>query len=289
MTRRSERRRDVRSAIFADEIGIEYGVHGEFRLRSTYQPIFAPVEGGLRPVAVEAHVEPHHSGRAVSPAAFLEAVADEDRLFIEAVCRALNLRNFRNIGVSDLDLFFGFAPKMNDHPARVLSELRLMMGGLEEVELHPAMLVCAIGEHAAPSDRVLAAIVREMRRSGVRIAADGFGAGHSSEERLTLIGPDIVRIDGAWFSLLCRYPAAARLFRTLAGLLHERGIRVLVEGIDDAAQLRIALDSGADLLQGRLLGRRVLAGTFLDEEPIELARLLAGDGAAAPPNDQQIQ
>ncbi|RUX99881.1 EAL domain-containing protein, partial [Mesorhizobium sp. M7A.F.Ca.US.005.03.2.1] len=37
---RGDRRRNVGDAIRVDEVGIEYGMYGEFRLRSAYQPIF---------------------------------------------------------------------------------------------------------------------------------------------------------------------------------------------------------------------------------------------------------
>lgn len=279
MKRRPERRRDVSGAIFADEIGIEYGVYGDFRLRSAYQPIFAPGDGVLKPVAVEALIEPHREGRVIPPATFFDSIATNDRLFVETMCRTLHLHNFRNIGVGELDLFFNFHPGVNDHPGRVLSELRLMMGGLEDVDLLPGMLVCEITEHAAPNDKVLAAIAREMRRNGLRIAVDDFGAGHSTEERLKLIEPDIVKIDGPWFALLCRYPAAERLFRSLVSLLHDRGVKILVEGIEQPDQLRVALDGGVDLLQGFLLGRPALAGTIFKEDAIEMARLL--DSAAS--------
>lgn len=282
MTRRPERRRDVSGAIFADEIGIEYGIYGDFRLRSAYQPIFAPWKGSLKPVAVEALIVPYQFGQQISPDQFFDGIAVRDRLFVETMCRTLHLRNFRNIGVGDLDLFLNFDPGVNDHPGRVLSELRLMMGGLEDLELHPRMLVCEITEHAAPNDKVLVAMAREMRRNGLRIAVDDFGAGHSTEERLRLVEPDIVKIDGPWFALLCRYPAAERLFKPLVSLLHDRGTKVLVEGIEQPSQLRVALEGGADLLQGFLLGRPALAGTIFDEEPIDAARLLGSTGLASP-------
>ncbi|RWH40986.1 MAG: EAL domain-containing protein, partial [Mesorhizobium sp.] len=51
MTGRPDRRRNVGEAIFADEVGIEYGVYGAFRLRSAYQPIFAPRGRFLKAVA----------------------------------------------------------------------------------------------------------------------------------------------------------------------------------------------------------------------------------------------
>ena len=62
-----ERRRDVGNAIQVDEVGIEYGIHGEFRLRSAYQPIFAPRGRFLHAVAVEALIDQHRAGRPREP------------------------------------------------------------------------------------------------------------------------------------------------------------------------------------------------------------------------------
>ncbi len=146
---RLERRRNVGDAIFADEIGIEYGVHGEYRLRSAYQPIFAPLGRCLHAVAVEGLIEPHRAGRAGSPRAFFESVATADRLFVETMCRVLHLRNFHNIGVDGLDLFFNYNPMINDHSGRALAEIRPASRHLSELGLAPGMLVREITEQAA--------------------------------------------------------------------------------------------------------------------------------------------
>ncbi|QKC95434.1 EAL domain-containing protein [Mesorhizobium sp. NZP2298] len=278
---RLERRRNVGDAIFVDEVGIEYGVHGDFRLRSAYQPIFAPLGGTLHAVAVEGLIEPHRGGRAGSPRAFFESIAMSDRLFVETMCRVLHLRNFQNIGVDGLDLFFNYNPMVNDHPGRALAEIRLMSRHLGEFGLAPGMLVCEITEQAA-DDALLARLVREMRRDGIRIAIDDFGTGHSTEERVSLLQPDIVKIDGGWFGEFCRHAAAERFFRPLVSSLHDRGARVLVEGIEQPTHLRVALDGGVDLLQGFLLARPALAGTIFDEKPIAIDALLGKENNVVP-------
>ena len=140
--------------------------------------------------------------------------------------------------------------------------------------MDPAGLVCEIIEKEAADDDLLAEIVQEMRRLGLRVAIDDFGSDHSTEDRLRLLQPDIVKIDGGWFAELCRHTAAERLFRALLSLLHERGAKVLVEGIEQPLHLRVALDGGADMLQGFLLGRAAPAGAIFDETPLELDRLL---------------
>ncbi|WP_027058624.1 EAL domain-containing protein [Mesorhizobium loti] len=278
---RLERRRNASDAIFADEIGIEYGIVGDFRLRSAYQPIFAPHGRTLQAVAVEGLIEPHRAGRAGSPKMFFESIAASDRLFVETMCRVLHLRNFHNIGVDGLDLFFNYNPMINDHPGRALAEIRLMSRHLGEFGLAPRMLVCEITEQAA-DEALLARLVREMRRDGIRIAIDDFGTGHSTEERVSLLQPDIVKIDGGWFAEFCRHAAAERFFRPLVSSLHDRGAKVLVEGIEQPVHLRVALEGGVDLLQGFLLGRPALAGTIFGEEPLAIDALLGRDNKVVP-------
>lgn len=282
MSRPQGRRRDVLDAVFCDEIGIEYGVYGDFRLRTAYQPIFAPRGPLLHPVAVEGLVEIHCNGVPVSPITFFAAAAPADRAFLEAMCRALHLRNFPNIGVDGLDLFLNYDPAAEVDPRRALAEIRLMKRRLGAFGLTPGMLVCEITEQAAPNDAFLLALVREMRRGGMRVAVDDFGAGHSTEARVGLLGPDIVKIDGAWFAKLCRHAETRTLFKPLVSALHARGPRVLVEGIENAEHLRVALAGGADLMQGFLLGRPALAGSIFDERPLLVEDLLRPGGDILP-------
>jgi EAL domain-containing protein (putative c-di-GMP-specific phosphodiesterase class I) len=271
---RSDRRRDVARAIRADEIGLEYGVYGAYRLRGACQPIYAPRGDVLVPVAVEALIQPQLASATVSAQAFFGGVPGRDRLFVESLCRALHVRNYPFVGLDGADLFVNYDPLVNDHLGRALAQIRLMALHLGEHGLDASRMVCEITEQAAPDDGVLVATVREMRRNGFRIAVDDFGTGHSTEARVRLLEPDIVKIDGGWFTELCRHAAAEKLFRPLLSLLHDQGAKVLVEGIEQPAQLRVALDAGADLLQGFLLARPTLTGTLLSAEPLRIESLI---------------
>ena len=281
MNERHERRRNVARAIFADEIGLQFGIYGDFRLWSAYQPIFAQEDRVLRAVAVEGLIEPRRIAEPVAPSIFFDGVPASDRLFVETMCRMLHLGNYRNIGAEGLTLFFNYNPMINDHLGRALAEIRLMARHLGDFELEPGLLVCEITEQAA-DEHVLASLVREMRRDGIRIAIDDFGTGHSTEARINLLAPDIVKIDGTWFAEFCRHAAAERFFRPLVSMLHDRGAKVLVEGIEQATHLRVALDGGVDLLQGYHLARPALAGTVFDEEPLSIDALLGTDNKVVP-------
>jgi EAL domain-containing protein (putative c-di-GMP-specific phosphodiesterase class I) len=263
----------VSDAIIVDEVGIESGVYGKYRLKSSYQPIFARQGSLLWPVAVEGLILPHLAGKPVSPDLFFDQVPPEDRLIIERMCRALHIHNHHNIGVDRLELYFNYDPGANSC-RKSLGEIRFMARRLGEIGLDPRLLVCEITRAVAPDRDTLQQLAGEVRSLGARIAIDDFGAGHSTQERIDLVRPDIVKIDGAWFRTLCPEAATVRLLGSVVSGFQGRGARVLVEGIEDAAQLDVALHAGADLFQGYHLARPALAGTAFDETPLKVAEKL---------------
>jgi EAL domain-containing protein (putative c-di-GMP-specific phosphodiesterase class I) len=254
----------ISDAIIVDEIGIEYGRYGPYVLKSAYQKIFLADRGLLRPFGVEGLVVPYLQGSPLPPKALFEAADPEDELFIESMCRALHLRNYRNIGVDGLTLFFNFDPRTNSDFGITVAELDLMARRLGEIELESRLLVCEITESEAQNTTTLLDIAAEMRRHGIRIAIDDFGAGHSNMERIELIRPEIVKIDGSWFRQLVAVAGAEGLFRGLVAGLRQLGAQVLVEGIETPTQLQWAAEAGADYFQGYLLSRPQLAGADFD-------------------------
>lgn len=272
----------VGDAIVVDEIGIETGIYGEYRLKSSYQPIFAPRADLLFPVAAEGLVTPLLLGRFVSPAAFFDQVPSEDALFVESMCRALHLRNHRNIGVDRLQLFFNYDPGANSDLAKSLGEIAFMVRRLHEIELDPHLLVCEITERAARDPAVLARLAVEMRAHGIRIAIDDFGVGHSTLGRIAALRPDVVKLDGGWFRKLAADGRLRRLIGPTVRGFHDAGAQVLVEGIETPLHLDVALEAGADLLQGYLLGAPAFAGTIFDETPRSVRALLAAEPKVIP-------
>lgn len=278
MTTGGNRRRLVTDAIFADEIGVEYAIHDEFRLRSAYQPIFAPRGDLLRMVGMEASVEAHRQGGTVYPGVFLDTIEPHERGYIDALCRALHIRNFRNLGLENVRLFFGFESDI-DAEDGMIAELRQMSGRLEELGLHPGMLMCQMDVRYDPDADLPGEVAREMRATGLGVVLAGFGVAEGGEALLNLVRPDVVRIDGPLFALLCSYPAAGRLFGRLVAMLKTGGTQVLVEGIATPRQLQVALDAGVDLLQGALLSKPLPAGAFFDRGPLVMGQLLSRTGS----------
>ncbi len=267
MSIESERQVSLDDALIVDEIGIESGCYGLYRLRGLYQPIFKRREKTMKMVAVEGTAAPFVAGEEVPSEVFLAAVSDDDQDFIEEMGLAVSLRNHRNNGVGMLDLVVD--PKGND-PGTLIDRVRLIAGELAGAGLDASSVVCALGEHATSDKALLARLAAELRGHGLRIAGGDFGAGHWTDEAVDLLKPEIVRIDGGWFRQVCRDATTVRLFDAVVSRLRERSSKVLVTGIENGAQLGVALRVGADLLQGPHLAAPVLVGMELDDRPLSI-------------------
>lgn len=259
-----------------DEIGIASGRFHELRLKSCYQPIYRIEGNRLRPFAVEALAIAFAEGRAVPAKALFQRAHACEREALERLCLLLHMRNFHNIFVDGLQLFLNAEPTMTDIDVEHFEWL------LVENEIAPDDVVCEITEGADRGEERLLALVSSLRGLGARIAVDDFGIGHSTPQRIRLVEPDIVKIDGGWFARAAAYPEAAALLPGLFRCLHDAGRAVLVEGIENRQLLALAVEAGADAVQGYLLARPALAGTIFDERTLALETLLDGEVVKLP-------
>lgn len=118
---------------------------------------------------------------------------------------------------------------------------------------------------------------RLLRDWGCRIAIDDFGSGMNSETMLLDVAADFVKLD----MKIVRDIDSSRDNRDIACSLieyaHARGIKVIAEGVETAAELRTVMDLGADFVQGYLTGRPAAEPAELDERVARLIRVIGGD------------
>jgi EAL domain-containing protein (putative c-di-GMP-specific phosphodiesterase class I) len=108
-------------------------------------------------------------------------------------------------------------------------------------------------------------LVTRLREHGMLIAVDDVGSGHSNLERIALIRPDILKIDRSLCSRLGSDHCCDEVFSSLVGLGRRIGSLVVAEGIETSKQAVVALERGADLLQGFLI-HRPESGSELDTD-----------------------
>ncbi|MBM9577148.1 EAL domain-containing protein [Leptospira sp. 201903070] len=89
-----------------------------------------------------------------------------------------------------------------------------------------------------------------LHLEGFQIAIDDFGKGHSNFSRLEQIPSDIVKIDKNLVFGALRDPSKIKILTSIVGIIHTMDKKVILEGIENQEYEKIAMDTGADYLQG---------------------------------------
>lgn len=258
-------------SIIADEIGLETGFHGAYRLKSFYQPVFRVSGESLEPEALDACAKPMLDGQPVETEMFLLSVAPERERQVRTLCSLLHIGNCHQMREDGLSLHLGFETERQSD-ADAMSHLAFMLARLAQTGVAPQALVCGFRAAPDPLTEVSERLLETMRSSGVRLSVDGFGPGQSALERVEKLRPEIVKIDGGWFRRIAPVAPARRLLAKLVEGLKRQGASVLVKGVETPSQLEAALDAGADLVQGDLLARRAMAGSVQELGLLEIDR-----------------
>jgi diguanylate cyclase (GGDEF)-like protein len=103
--------------------------------------------------------------------------------------------------------------------------------------------------------QVSAEKLKHLCELGITLALDDFGTGYSSLSYLAELPFDSLKVDRSFVKNLTTSPEALTLVESLIGLARNMHMRVIVEGIEEPAQLDLLRNLGADEGQGYLLGR----------------------------------
>ncbi|MAS13646.1 MAG: diguanylate phosphodiesterase [Nitratireductor sp.] len=262
----------VAASILVDEIGLETGVYGRYRLRSLYQPIFRIASDMLIPEALEASVLPMLKSLPVDRDGFLASVDPAAQADVLSLCNLMHIGNHHHARHDSLSLHVPFRRSMLCGQT-ALEHLALTFARLAETGFPPKSLVCSVQN---PETCDLEAVERSLavlRAAGVGVAMEGFGLHTETAELLERLQPRIVSVDGSWFRRIADERAALRLMRQVIESHKRRGAKVLVKGLESPAHLLAALTVGADLVQGDLLARAEEAGCVADVRPLDIGRI----------------
>lgn len=98
-------------------------------------------------------------------------------------------------------------------------------------------------------------VLAELRRRGIKLVLDDFGAGYSNVMYLAELGPDAVKIDHSVIAGIRCGTRQHALLRSIARMCDDQGARAIAEGIETEAELEAVREAGIDLGQGYLLGK----------------------------------
>jgi diguanylate cyclase (GGDEF)-like protein/PAS domain S-box-containing protein len=219
-----------------------------------WQPIVDAESGRLH--ALEALVRWQDPARGlVMPAAFVP-FAEETGLIDRLGDRVLELVMAQRVRWRQED---GFEPTVHvnvsppelhrrDFAAHLASRLAAH-------DIDPATIVLEITETAAMQDPArVGPLLRELADTGVRIAIDDFGAGHSSLSRLIELPVHVLKIDRSFLADAPSDPASAAVLKAVVSLGAALEMQVVAEGLENEEQRAQLIALGCPLVQGYLVG-----------------------------------
>ncbi|WP_405047660.1 MULTISPECIES: putative bifunctional diguanylate cyclase/phosphodiesterase [Rhizobium] len=190
-------------------------------------------------------------GTQIPPAMFIPvaertgSIVELGRWAIRTVCRdllATGLVQVASVNVSPIELKLpGFA----SYVAATLAEFgvtgaRLAFEITEGVELE--------------IDQTVVRCISDLRKLGAQVWLDDFGTGFAGLSWLRLIEFDTVKIDRS-FLHDCNTEKGKRMLLDIISLLRNRGVRILIEGVETIEHQRLMQQYGINQIQGYYIGR----------------------------------
>ena len=134
---------------------------------------------------------------------------------------------------------------------------------LRDSHLEPQWLELEITETYAMQDADFTlAILKELKRLGVRISMDDFGTGYSSLSQLKHFPIDTLKIDRSFVKDLASDPKEEAIVAAIIVLAHSLGMDVVAEGVETPEELMIVKKHHCDKIQGYLFSRPIPANDF---------------------------
>jgi len=240
------------------------------RIELRFQPQIQPGTGRI--MGVEALARWSGADSPENLFARAEAAGLAERLSRSIQRKALRIASAWTGPLASLHLSINLLPRDLERPGYE----RWLLDEIEAAGMEPGRVTAEIVESSlmADSPEVAARLCR-LRAAGVRIAIDDFGTGYSSLAYLTSLPLDAIKIDRAMIADIAGGSRDRIVVKAMIRLARELELEVIVEGVENLAQLHLLEEWGCDLYQG------FLGAGALDEAELERFVISAERTAAA--------
>ncbi|WP_051617019.1 EAL domain-containing protein [Desulfonatronovibrio hydrogenovorans] len=195
------------------------------------------------------------SGNLVQPCLLFAAAEHFDKTVeTDRACRKAALTAFRPVHQQhpDLLLFINFDTSMVDKGIVGSGNFLRMV---RDHGIDPRNIVIELVESRVRDFSELCRFISMYREHGFLIALDDFGAGHSNLERVSIIKPDIIKIDRSLIKDIHSQFYKQEIIKAVVKLADQLGVMVLAEGTENPREVLKSLELGTDLFQGYFFAR----------------------------------
>ena len=222
-----------------------------------YQPIVSLESNAL--VGFEALLRWRHPERGnIPPGAFIP-IAEESGLILRIGSWVMReafgqLRAWQNAypQLGGLSISVNVSPRQFSAPLLAQDILDMV----RECQLDPSTVALEITEGATMKDiEEAAAIMRQIRQTGVHLHMDDFGTGYSSLSCLHRLPLNVLKIDRSFVSDLSERRDYAAVVNAIVHLAHNLGMKLIAEGVETSEQMSMLQALDCDYAQGYFFGR----------------------------------
>ena len=216
--------------------------------RIVIQPIVSAGDGQV--IGGEVLLRWTFEGKDVSPSVFIPLLERENLIqrvgrwvFEQAVCTCTRLHAHNPY----LYLTFNVSLQQLSDPLLI----PFMRETLAKYRLNGSSLVAELTESCLDEQpERLDAFVQACQDMNLYIALDDFGSGYSSMRMLLQYPCTIIKLDRSLVQEVSDSEAKMRFIQSIVYACHQFGKTVCMEGVEDADQNEIILNTGCDLIQG---------------------------------------
>jgi EAL domain-containing protein (putative c-di-GMP-specific phosphodiesterase class I) len=128
---------------------------------------------------------------------------------------------------------------------------KILSHAVERHRIDPALVEIEVTESSMMgSDADVSAMLTAIRRMGIKLLVDDFGTGYSSLSQLQRLDFDVLKVDRAFTVEIDRSDKGSVFFKAIITMAHALGMRVVAEGVENEAQVKILRSLECDEIQG---------------------------------------
>lgn len=173
-------------------------------------------------------------------------------LEVEMLSRQIVLESFSRQDLPAL-IFLNISPETLTHPSFRNGQT---LAFLKELDINPSRVVIEITENQPTFDfGAMRTALLHYRGMGFQIAIDDLGEGFSSLRLWSELRPEFVKIDMHFIQGVDRDPIKLQFLKSIQSIAESCGTRVIAEGVETEAELKMVRDIGIALGQGYFIGR----------------------------------
>ncbi len=191
------------------------------------------------------------NGEYISPyTLFTEAKKDGLTLELDKLARKKALEKFKTLYEKDehLILFLNFESSLitDDFSGNDFD----FNDRAKSLGIPPSNIALEIKEDEIVSDAGLYKFCSLYRERGFNIAMDDFGVGSSSFDRLTIVKPDIIKVDISIIKDVHQNHTRKEILKAITNMSRNIGARVLAEGVEKEKEILECMKIGINTYQG---------------------------------------